>query len=145
MSRNFVPTVGAAGTPGAAGLRERKKRLMRQQLSDTATQMFLEHGFDGVRVSDIAEACGVSQKTVFNYFPTKESLILDPEPQIAAAALLGLWRIQFQSLSRYLDGSRTPAQVHQAVTADVRRAAQLIETGLSSFAAFSSGTDDDGG
>ena len=69
----------------------------------------------------------------------------DPEPQIAAAALLGLWRIQFQSLSRYLDGSRTPAQVHQAVTADVRRAAQLIETGLSSFAAFSSGTDDDGG
>ena len=61
----------------------------------------------------------------------------DPEPQIAATALLGLWRIQFQSLSRYLDGARTPAQVaqvHQAVTADVRRAAQLIDTGLSSFA-----------
>ena len=33
----------------------------------------------------------------------------DPEPQIAATALLGLWRIQFQSLSRYLDGTRTPA------------------------------------
>jgi hypothetical protein len=59
----------------------------------------------------------------------------DPEPQIAAAALLGLWRIQFQALSKYLDGTRTPAQVHQAVTADVHRAAQLIDAGLNSFAA----------
>ena len=63
--------------PHAEGLRERKKRLMRQQLSDTATQMFLERGFDAVRVAEIAKACGVSEKTVFNYFPTKESLILD--------------------------------------------------------------------
>ena len=58
----------------------------------------------------------------------------DPEPQIAATALLGLWRIQFRSLSKYLDGTRTPAQVHQAVTADVRRAARLIDSGLSSLA-----------
>jgi AcrR family transcriptional regulator len=178
-------------------------------------------------VADVAEACGVSEKTVFNYFPTKESLILDrleatvaalraglaepgvapteaalrildgeltamtswlagqddparagaevqrfgtlieatpslrahqsammdrfttvaaevlaeragmspadPEPQIAAAALLGLWRIQFASLSRHLDGTRTLAQVHQAVTADLRRAARLIDTGLTSL------------
>jgi AcrR family transcriptional regulator len=203
---------------------------MRQQLSDTATQMFMERGFDAVRVTEIAAACGVSEKTVFNYFPTKESLILDrlestmtllkaglsdpavspvraaleildgelsamtswlarqldpaqasaairrfgtliqhtpalrahqsdmmdqftavaagilagraglnpddPEPQIAAAALLGLWRIQYQALPKYLDGTRTPAQVHQAVTADVRRAAQLVGTGLNSFPAF---------
>ena len=59
----------------------------------------------------------------------------DPEPRIAATALLGLWLIQFQSLTRYLDGIRTPAQVHEAVTADVRRAARLIDAGLSSFAA----------
>ena len=60
----------------------------------------------------------------------------DPEPQIAAAALLGLWRIQYRALPRYLDGTRTPAQVHQAVTADVHRAAQLIDTGLNAFPAF---------
>lgn len=63
--------------PGAEGLRERKKRLLRQRLSDTATEMFLERGFDAVRVSEIARACDVSEKTVFNHFPTKESLILD--------------------------------------------------------------------
>jgi hypothetical protein len=60
----------------------------------------------------------------------------DPEPQIIATALLGLWRIQFQALSKYLDGTRAPAQLHRAVTADVRRAAQLINAGLSSFTAL---------
>jgi hypothetical protein len=64
----------------------------------------------------------------------------DPEPQIAATALLGLWRIQFQGLSKYLDGTRTAAEIHQAVTADVHRAARLIDSGLSSFAAFAPGT-----
>ncbi len=63
----------------------------------------------------------------------------DPEPQIAASALLGLWRIHYRSLSKYLDGTRTPAQVHQAVTADVHRAARLIDTGLASLTACTSG------
>jgi hypothetical protein len=58
----------------------------------------------------------------------------DPEPQIAATAMLGLWRVQFLGLRRYLDGTRTPVQVHDAVTADVHRAAVLIDTGLRSFA-----------
>jgi len=213
----------------AEGLRERKKRLMHQQLSDTATRMFMERGFDAVRVAEVAEACGVSEKTVFNYFPTKESLVLDrlqtmvaslrtgladpavppvqaalaildselagmtawlagqadpgraaqgilrfgdliratpslrayqsdmmdqfvavateilaaraamsaddPEPQITARALLGLWRVQAESLRQHLDGARAPAQVHELVTADVRRAARLLDTGLRSFAA----------
>ncbi|MEU1518390.1 TetR family transcriptional regulator [Streptomyces sp. NPDC005811] len=215
------------GEPETEGLREQKKRLLRQRLSDTATEMFMERGFDAVRVAEIARVCGVSEKTVFNYFPTKESLILDqgeatmaalrtgladpdhspveaalrilaaelraltswisaqddpgraaamirrfgaltrstpslrayhrdmtdrlvtaaaealarrtgrspddPEPQIAATALLGLWAIQFRSLGKHLDGSRTAARVHEAVTADVRRAAKLIDTGLASF------------
>src|SRR5580658_7763788 len=222
-----IPGAGVAEAEGV-GLRERKKRLRRPQLTDTATRMFMDRGFDAVRVTEIAEACGVSEKTVFNYFPTKESLILDrleatmaslksglaqpgvepaaaalrilddeltamtswlaaqddlaqasaairrfgtliqaapslrahqsdmmdqfvavaaeilagqaglspddPEPQIAATALLGLWRIQFQALSKYLDGTRTPAQVHQAVSAEVNRAAQVIEHGLRAFA-----------
>jgi AcrR family transcriptional regulator len=213
--------------PTAEGLRERKKRLMRQQLSDTATEMFMERGFEAVRVAEIAEACGVSEKTVFNYFPTKESLVLDlgettmeslrtgladpgvppvdavlrilsdelraitswlaaqddpalagatvlrfgrlirstpslrayqrdmsdrlvgvaaeilaeragtgpddPEPQIAATALLGLWPIQFQALGRHLDGTRTPEQLHAVVSADVRRAARLLADGLATL------------
>jgi hypothetical protein len=64
----------------------------------------------------------------------------DPEPQIAATALLGLWRVQFQALSKYLDGTRTPAQVHQAVSAEVNRAARVIDHGLRSFASLTRDT-----
>jgi AcrR family transcriptional regulator len=79
----------APGLPGE-GLRERKKRLMRQQLSDTATAMFLDRGFDGVRVAEVAAACGVSEKTVFNYFPVKEALVMDRLEGTLAALSAGL-------------------------------------------------------
>src|SRR3954452_7384169 len=72
------------------GLRERKKRAMRQQLSDAALAMFLERGFESVRVADVAEACGVSEKTVFNYFPTKEALLLDRLETIVTTLRAGL-------------------------------------------------------
>jgi AcrR family transcriptional regulator len=67
--------------PEVKGLRERKKDLMRERISDTATRMFLERGFDAVRVADVAAACDVSEKTIYNYFPTKESLLLDREEE----------------------------------------------------------------
>src|SRR5580658_11150474 len=85
-----APRAQGTAVAEAEGLRERKKRLMRQQLSDTATQMFMERGFDAVRVTEIAEACGVSEKTVFNYFPTKESLILDRLEATMASLRSGL-------------------------------------------------------
>jgi AcrR family transcriptional regulator len=59
------------------GLRERKKRETRQRLSDVATEMFMARGFEAVTVADIAAEAGVSEKTVYNYFPTKESLVYD--------------------------------------------------------------------
>jgi AcrR family transcriptional regulator len=69
----------------AEGLRERKKRQTRELISNTATRMFLAHGFDDVKVIDIARQCDVSEKTVYNYFPTKESLLLDREDAMAEA------------------------------------------------------------
>jgi AcrR family transcriptional regulator len=59
------------------GLRERKRRITRQLISDAATTMFATRGFDNVKVSEVADRVGVSEKTIYNYFPTKESLVLD--------------------------------------------------------------------
>jgi AcrR family transcriptional regulator len=59
------------------GLRERKRRMTRQLISDAATTLFATRGFDNVKVSEVADRVGVSEKTVYNYFPTKESLVLD--------------------------------------------------------------------
>jgi AcrR family transcriptional regulator len=203
------------------GLRERKKRLTRKLLSDTATRMFVARGFDEVTIADIAAACGVSEKTVWNYFPAKETLLLDvedatvdairreigngappveamlrvldrelkhttdqlaadlpgatlviqrfselvdsvpalrnyhrgmmdrlvdataeaiagslgraaadPETQIAATSLVGLFRIQLRAIRQAADGTLSPDAVQQRVRSEVRRAATIIDHGL---------------
>lgn len=59
------------------GLRDRKRRITRKLISDVATTLFATRGFDEVKVSEIARRVGVSEKTIYNYFPTKESMVLD--------------------------------------------------------------------
>jgi AcrR family transcriptional regulator len=61
----------------SGGLRDRKKRLTRQAISDVATRLFLARGYEHVTIAEIAEAAGVAKMTVTNYFPRKEDLALD--------------------------------------------------------------------
>lgn len=58
-------------------LRESKKRETRERISDVATALFVERGFDAVTVDEIAAAARVSTVTVFNYFGRKEDLFFD--------------------------------------------------------------------
>lgn len=58
------------------GLRERKKRATWSLLMTTALDMFEERGFDNVSVAEIAAKAGVSKATVFNYFSSKEDLVV---------------------------------------------------------------------
>lgn len=58
------------------GLRERKKQRTRETISDAAIALFIEHGFDGVSVVDVAAVAEVSKPTLFKYFPTKEDLVV---------------------------------------------------------------------
>ncbi len=74
-------------TDDEPGLRERKKRETRRLLTQLAIEMFAERGFEVVTVAEIAAAANVSDKTVFNYFPTKEDLVLDGRDEIEAALI----------------------------------------------------------
>ena len=73
--------------PEIESLRERKKRLTRQAISDAAMALFVERGFDAVTVTEVAAAADVSEKTVFNHFSCKEELLFDLDPDIEAALI----------------------------------------------------------
>jgi AcrR family transcriptional regulator len=57
--------------------RSRKRLATRQGISDAATRLFLERGFDHVTVDEIADAADVGRMTVFNHFPRKEDMFFD--------------------------------------------------------------------
>jgi AcrR family transcriptional regulator len=63
-------------------LRARKKAQTRQALADAAKRCFAENGFDATTMTEVARAAGVSEQTVYNYYPTKESLVFDREEEI---------------------------------------------------------------
>ncbi|MCP2351824.1 TetR/AcrR family transcriptional regulator [Nonomuraea roseoviolacea] len=65
-------------------LRELKKQETRQAISDHATRLFIEQGFDKTTIADIAVAARVAKMTVTNYFPRKEDLALDHAERFAA-------------------------------------------------------------
>ena len=69
------------------GLRERKKRETREAITRAAWKLFARRGFDAVTVADIARAAKVSEKTVFNYFPAKEDLVIGAGMQRTAALI----------------------------------------------------------
>ena len=61
------------------GRRERKKAATRKAISNAATMLFLERGFDKVSIREIAEKADVSPTTVFAHFPQKEALVFDED------------------------------------------------------------------
>jgi AcrR family transcriptional regulator len=66
--------------------RTRKRLATRQSISDAATRLFLERGFDAVTIDDIAATADVGRMTIFNHFPRKEDMFFDREEEIRALA-----------------------------------------------------------
>jgi AcrR family transcriptional regulator len=58
------------------GRREAHKVATRQALQEAALRMFEQHGYAATTVRDIASAAGVTERTFFRYFPSKEDLVL---------------------------------------------------------------------
>ena len=62
-------------------LRSRKRQATRQAISDAATRLFIERGFDNVTVDEIAAAANVGRMTVFNHFARKEDMFFDRDEE----------------------------------------------------------------
>jgi AcrR family transcriptional regulator len=59
------------------GLRELKRERTRRLISDKAFELFTDHGFGRTTVEQIAAAAEVGPSTLYRYFPTKETLVLE--------------------------------------------------------------------
>ncbi|HEY1157867.1 MAG TPA: TetR family transcriptional regulator [Arthrobacter sp.] len=59
-----------------SGLRERKRAATRAAITSTARALTAERGLNGYTVEEVCEAAGISRRTFFNYFPTKEDAII---------------------------------------------------------------------
>jgi AcrR family transcriptional regulator len=65
-----------SAVPQAPTLRDRARRAVQGELIDVALRLFVERGYDEVRVDQIAEAAGMSKRSFFRYFPSKDALLL---------------------------------------------------------------------
>jgi AcrR family transcriptional regulator len=69
-----------------SSLRERKRLRTRQALIAAAAELFEARGYDGTTIADIAAAAGVSTRTFFSYFASKEEVLFpDADARVKAA------------------------------------------------------------
>lgn len=62
--------------PPELGLRERKKIQRRHAIETAALELFEESGFEATTIGDITASVGISPRTFFYYFDTKEDVVL---------------------------------------------------------------------
>jgi AcrR family transcriptional regulator len=62
--------------PHGSSLRDRTRKAMRDEVASVAIKLFAEQGFDAVTTTQIAQAAGISPRSFFRYFPTKEDVVL---------------------------------------------------------------------
>ena len=113
----------------ATGLRERKKQATREALVRAGMELFIERGYDQTTLAEIAEAAGVSTRTIFAYFPSKEDILfseLDELKDALARAIaerpegqdaLEVVR-EFILSSQQTEKNELGAQLHFCITSD---------------------------
>jgi AcrR family transcriptional regulator len=84
---------------------ERKQRQARQRIIEAARELFLERGFDGVSVGDIAERAEVGRTTFFRHFGDKQEVVFANEQDL----------LDTITAARQADGTPAPRNATEAV------------------------------
>jgi AcrR family transcriptional regulator len=117
-----APTKSLTRTPS---LRDRHKSATRRALRDAALKLFAKHGYDATTIEEIAEKAGVSTRTFFRYFPTKDDVlyhgerdwlqtVIDAYPdQPTSLNDLDAMRVTLETLAPRLGKSRRSLDLYQ--------------------------------
>lgn len=93
-----------ASTPRKRLSREESQAQTRTRLIETARQLFVEHGYGGTSIRDIADGAGYSQGAFYSNFASKEDVLLE--------LLKGHMEAEGAQLSQVMEsGGRTPEQI----------------------------------
>jgi len=68
--------ISSDGDVTREGLRARKRKETLQRITDAGIRLFLEKGYDGTTLDEIAAAAGISRRTFFHYFESKDDILL---------------------------------------------------------------------
>jgi AcrR family transcriptional regulator len=72
------------------GLRERTRRAVRKEITEAAEVLFVERGYEATTIEHIAEAVGMSRRTLYRYFSTREDVVLGKLDVVADEVLAAL-------------------------------------------------------
>ena len=76
----------------ATGLRQRKRDLVREAIAHAAWDLFAAEGYEATTVAEIARAAGVSRRTFFRYFSSKEDVLVETSDALAEDLLAAFAR-----------------------------------------------------
>jgi AcrR family transcriptional regulator len=113
-------------TDEACGLRERKKRETRRALNLAALDLVEGKGFAAVTTEEIAARAGVSARTFFNYFPSKEAAVIGTTGEELESYAAQLEEVRdaespMDALRRILAGMLAPTSIDRELRARRRR------------------------
>jgi AcrR family transcriptional regulator len=75
---------------GELSLHERKQELVRAELANAAWELFGKNGYEDTTVAEIAAAAGVSRRTFFRYYASKEDVLTETTDEVAEAMLAAM-------------------------------------------------------
>jgi len=106
MSKNAI----AKSAAPAEGLRERKRRETRQRIAEVGLRLFLANGYQGTTLDAVAAEAGISRRTFFSYFKSKDDIVLFWQAANWAGVLADL--LQASPDARPLDAVRDAMVKH---------------------------------
>ncbi|HXA88235.1 MAG TPA: helix-turn-helix domain-containing protein [Mycobacterium sp.] len=131
-----------AGTANQTGLRERKRQQTRQELISAAMRLFEARGYEQTTVAEIATAAGVSTKTFFNYFASKDEVLFPhlsrrieaavalieqrrPDDQMADVLVSAMQHMLADALTEEVDGGLAAVRLPMIMSVPAVQAATL--------------------
>lgn len=118
-------------TTARDSLQVKKQNLVRQEIWAAAVDLFQQHNFDEVTIDQIAESAGISRRTFFRYFSSKEDVMASVMKEYGAALVVAI-----EAMPAQLRGvEAAKAAIKDVVTPRLQSAERLADISRRSTAA----------